>query len=344
MIFRSHQSRTRLLFSSLVLLLIFILSGCNQDGTTLSDNQQPRAMITGSEVYTSGEIVTLDGSSSSDPDGDTLSYKWLRMEGQDIIFLNASTATLSFVAPTVSRTTRFTYKLLVGDGLFISSASVSIQVSPPVPNTPSNQQPIAIITGSNVYSAGQIVTLDGSSSSDPNADTLSYYWVRTEGPDTVPSVASTATLSFVAPTVSQITRITYKLSVGDGQLSSTSSASIQVSPSAPNTPTNQLPSAKITAPQSVLSGQAVTLNGSGSSDPDGDTISYQWTQTGGPGITLSDNTGPNLTFVVPSVVQPQQISFQLTVRDGKLANSTSVRMLISPIVDKSAPSIVFRFP
>ncbi len=207
-----------------------------------------------------------------------------------------------------------------------------------------NHQPSARITGSLIYTAGQTVTLDGSGSYDADGDSLSYQWIKTEGPDTALLAASTATLSFVAPTVSQTTGFTFKLTVHDGKLSNSTSVSIQVSPSAPNTPTNQLPSAKITAPQSVLSGQTVTLNGSGSSDPDGDTISYQWTQTGGPGITLSDNTGPNLIFVAPSVTQPQQISFQLTVRDGKLAKSTSVRMLISPIVDKSAPSIVFRFP
>jgi endo-1,4-beta-xylanase len=257
MSYHSQQSQPRLLFSCLVLLLSFILNGCDLDG---------------------------EPPSSSDP------------------------------APA------------------------------PAPAQGNNQQPIARINGTLVYDSGETVTLDGSNSSDPDGDTLSYKWTKTEGPDTVLAEALTPTLSFVAPTVSQTTRFIYELTVWDGELSSTTSVNIRVLSSDPNMPSNQQPSARITAPQSAISGQVVTLSSSGSSDPDGYPLSYQWIQKAGPAITLDDNTSSSLTFVAPSVSQPQQISFQLTVSDGELSNSTDVSMLISPVVDNGAPSITSIFP
>ena len=52
---------------------------------------------------------------------------------------------------------------------------------------------------------------------------------------------------------------------------------------------NHPPAADAGAPQTVTSGSPVTLDGSGSSDPDGQPISYLWEQTGGPAsVTLTD--------------------------------------------------------
>ena len=51
---------------------------------------------------------------------------------------------------------------------------------------------------------------------------------------------------------------------------------------------------------SVKTGASVSLNGSGSSSPDGDAITYKWAQTGGPSGTFSGTTAANTTFTAPS--------------------------------------------
>jgi pectate lyase len=107
---------------------------------------------------------------------------------------------------------------------------------------------------------------------------------------------------------------------------------------------NHEPTANIRAPADLTSGETGSLDGSHSSDPDGDTLSYQWIQTAGPDITLTDSSNSSLTIVAPSVAQPTQITFQLTVHDGEASNSVSVNILISPIADNSAPSIVSTSP
>ncbi len=208
-----------------------------------------------------------------------------------------------------------------------------------------NHQPSAKITALQSVTSGETVTLDGSGSSDPDDGSLSYQWMKTAGPDITLSNTTGSSLSFVAPSVAQPQQISFQLTVRDsGGLSDSTSVSMQISPSEPPPPTNHQPSVQITAPQSATSGETVTLDGSGSSDQDGDTLSYQWMKTAGPDITLSNTTGSSLSFVAPSVEQSQQIRFLLTVSDGELSSSSSVSMQISPIVDNSAPSIVSRSP
>jgi len=59
----------------------------------------------------------------------------------------------------------------------------------------------------------------------------------------------------------------------------------------------------------------VALDGSGSSDPDADPLTYAWTQTDGPTVTLSDPTAINPTFTPTEV---GTYGFSLVVNDGAL--------------------------
>jgi hypothetical protein len=119
MILRSQQLllQLSLLFSSLVALLVFALSGCgqsatssdsvsntqSQNGTTEPGNHQPNA-----RVYTAGQTVALDGSSSSDPD--SLSYQWTKTTGPDITLSNTTGSSLSFVVPSIEQSQQISFQ------------------------------------------------------------------------------------------------------------------------------------------------------------------------------------------------------------------------------------------
>ncbi|RMH00315.1 MAG: hypothetical protein D6706_04295, partial [Chloroflexi bacterium] len=77
---------------------------------------------------------------------------------------------------------------------------------------------------------------------------------------------------------------------------------------------NQPPIADAGAPQTVNPGDTVTLDGSGSSDPNGDTLTYLWQQTGGTAVTLSNPTAITTTFTAPSTTGV--LTFTLTVTDS----------------------------
>jgi hypothetical protein len=62
----------------------------------------------------------------------------------------------------------------------------------------------------------------------------------------------------------------------------------------------------------------ITLDGSSSFDPDGDPITFQWTQVAGPGVSL---TGANMAQARFTAAEGQTYSFRLTVKDDKNAQS-----------------------
>ncbi len=86
---------------------------------------------------------------------------------------------------------------------------------------------------------------------------------------------------------------------------------------APGLPAENIPNARPVADagpdQSVASSAAVTLDGSGSSDADNDSLTYKWTQTAGQQVTLSDDTAQKPTFTAPA--GPATLTFELKVKD-----------------------------
>mgnify|MGYP000681113294 CR=1 FL=1 len=99
---------------------------------------------------------------------------------------------------------------------------------------------------------------------------------------------------------------------------------------------NTAPTANAGPDQAVEAGVLVTLDATGSSDPDpGDTLSYAWTQTSGDSVTLSDGTAAQPTFTAPTLLSsdPAAIlvfSLVATDLDGAVSASDTVSVTVSP--------------
>ena len=89
--------------------------------------------------------------------------------------------------------------------------------------------------------------------------------------------------------------------------------------------------------QNVSEGAVVSLDGNNSSDFEGQTLSYQWTQTAGTTVTLENNTTATPHFTAPTgLTADENLIFSLVVNDGAL-DSAADTVQITVKKDSSAP-------
>ncbi|MEM3093007.1 MAG: phospholipase D-like domain-containing protein, partial [Candidatus Nitrosocaldus sp.] len=99
------------------------------DGLLLKIGFTPPIANAGSDqTVDEGTLVTLDGSSSYDPDGDALTYQWEQIQGPSVTLSDPSSPTPSFTAPFVDVITTLKFRLTVSDGVQSSQATVTVYV------------------------------------------------------------------------------------------------------------------------------------------------------------------------------------------------------------------------
>jgi hypothetical protein len=117
--------------------------------------------------------------------------------------------------------------------------------------------------------------------------------------------------------------------------------------------TNQAPQAVIVGPtEKVAVGEPITLDGSGSSDPDGDTLSYLWRQTDAVGGVLPFDelvtafqplSGREDVTSTWRAIRPGIFYFRLLVADPSLATGASAVYTIE-VVESGAAGETFNRP
>ncbi|MBN2554064.1 MAG: hypothetical protein JXB06_14905 [Spirochaetales bacterium] len=133
-----------------------------------SGNSAPVAEAGPHQEVKPGTLVHLDGTASSDADGDTLSYSWsFDADSPTTILSDDQSPTPSFTAAEGE----YRLRLEVNDGTETSREDfVTVRASS------GNSRPIAIAGADQEVASGTPVTLDGSGSSDADADELTYSW------------------------------------------------------------------------------------------------------------------------------------------------------------------------
>ncbi len=268
-----------------ILLSVAVLSAaCGTDR-----NQAPSAELSADKTEVAvGEQVTLDGTASADPDGDPLLFRWSvdAPQGSSVDVSNHRTRNLT-LKPDAPGT--YTVRLSVDDGEFESpQASVSLEAT-------GTGAPVADAGDDQSVEVGAEVTLDGTASSDPNGDELTYQWSFQQIPQQSTAELddpSAATPTFVADVGGEYI---VALVVSDGTHDSEPDTVI-ISAGGDNLP----PQADAGEDQTADVGREVVLDGSGSTDPDSADLTYFWafvSRPDGSNAAIQDATTDTARFV-----------------------------------------------
>jgi hypothetical protein len=287
---------------------------------------------------------TLDGGGSFDPDGDPLSYEWTQVSGAMVTLFGATTAQPTFFTPFVAPGGEtLTFKLKVTANGQEAEDTVDITV------VNVNHTPVADAGDDQSIAEGTPTSLDGTPSFDIDSDPITYSWTQTSGPSVILTGANTATPSFTAPVVGGgspgvVAVLEFKLIVDDGfppdaPASGYTFANVQDIVIVNITNVNNAPIGDAGADETVNENSAVTLNGSASSDPDDDTLTFAWVQVGGPLAALVGGSTATPSLTTPFVgAGGADLTFRLTVNDGY--GGTAIDTVVVHVVNANDPPSV----
>ena len=289
-------------------------------------NNAPIANAGADQTVDAGDKVQLNGSASSDADGDPLQFSWSIANAPP-----GSTAQLSEVAavmPTFVADLAGEYRieLTVNDGKVDSLPDAVI-----VTTIPGNAPPVADAGPDQTVLIGDTVRLNGSGSSDADLDTLTYNWILASVPAGSAAMLSDSTAVDPKFFVDLPGNYVAELIVNDG-LADSSPDTVSISTA------NSPPVANAGPDQVVAAGEPVQLNGSGSFDADNDPLTFSWsltTRPAGSAAALDDRTVASpwlVTDLVGTYVA------QLIVNDGNVNSAADTVVIIAR--DDSAPTAV----
>lgn len=275
-----------------------------------------------------GSEVLLNGSSSTDPDGDSMSFKWsiVSKPGGSALALGPDGAVQLTIKPDLAGTYVVNLRVTDNRGAF-TDKQVTILVN-------ANAAPVTAVVVSASYSAvpataatrsvtiGAAILLDGSGSRDADGDPVTTSWTMSARPAASHAglVTAGATARFSADVAG-----TYKVTARGTDPSGAYSETTYPFEAA-GKPPETIVMATITNAAGVPGfatvqasvGYLVSLSGAASTDPDGGVLSYRWTllsKPAGSAAVLSTASGV-ISQVAPDVLGDYLVELVATDPSG----------------------------
>ncbi|MBW8323127.1 MAG: tandem-95 repeat protein [Prolixibacteraceae bacterium] len=278
-------------------------------------------------VQLPANTVTLDGSTSSDPDGTVKTYVWELQSGPEAKIENPAESKTNI---SLSTEGTYVFKLTVtDDDGATSSATVTVTVLP-LANVPPVARGLAkpdlVALSANGAGTTQLI---GSESTDSDGKVVSYVWSLSSGP-TGGSVINNPDNETTLVIFTQPGTYVFKLVVKDDKgATDTTTVTVTVTQEENKPPVavaNAEPSTLVLVPGQQFTAQLI---GKGSADPDGSIASYNWSLSSGP-TSGSVINNPNSENTLVSFNQVGVYQFRLTVTDDKGAtDATTVTITVT---------------
>jgi hypothetical protein len=295
-------------------------------------NKSPIANAGADQTITltgNNNVVVLDGRGSADPDGVLVAFNWRLVSGPTVPVIATPTSSQTIVNNLNPGT--YIFELTVTDDRG-ANAKDTVQVKAVVAE---NKSPIAnagpdqtiSLTGNN-----NMLILDGSGSADPDGVLGAFNWRLVSGP-TVPVIATPNGSQTIVNILNPGTYI-FELTVTDNRGASAKD-SVQVKAIVAE---NKSPFANAGPDQTIsLTGNnnLLILDGSGSADPDGVLVAFNWRLVSGPIFPVIANPSSRQTAVT-NLVEGIYI-FELKVTDDRGATAKDIVQVIAVAGVNKAP-------
>ncbi len=285
--------------------------GTEESSVSVEVEGGPMATISAQSLIQEGDLVVLDGTPSVDPNGDPVTFAWTQLSGPAVSF-DASGSQVSFTAPAVEVDTAMTFELTVTDGMFTDTNQVTVTIQ--------EGNPIISISAPDSVQEGGSVSIDAHNTVDPNGDFMDFAWTQLNGPAVNFTVSGDhgEMISFDTGNVTEDQIVTFELTVTDAFNTSTETVSLTI--------LEGTPVIDIVGPFAVEERGTITVNASGSSDPNGDDLTFTFSQVNGVAASISSNGGV-LTITGPDVSDDTTLTFEVVVSDG--VNSASEQFTVT---------------
>ncbi len=264
-------------------------------------------------AITTGDVTAND----TDPDGDTLSVTGFTQANNGTVADNGDGTFTYTPNADFNGNDSFTYTVDDGNG-GTDTATVNVTVNA-VGDAPTAVDDTITTNEDTAVTTGDVTVND----TDPDGDALSVTGFTQANNGTVVD-NSDGTFTYTADANYNGTdSFTYTVDDGNGN---TDTATVNVTVNA----VDDAPTAIAGVDQTLDEGSVVTLDATGSSDLDGDNLTYIWTQTGGPTVTLDNTSAVQPTFTAPDVATSSALTFQVQVSDGTTTVTDDVQITVDP--------------
>ena len=266
-----------------------------------------------------GARVELSAQGSSDPpddpEGEHLAALWARSEGPYALLGTPQSSWETWFTPLVEGV--YGFELQVSDARHRSELA-QLLVTVDGDNTLPRPGPMAELAAQ----AGEALVLDATRSQDADGDPLSARWRQVAGPG-LGAADPEALRVELWPTVAGL--YAWELRLDDGKHTGPPLRVQAVVAPVPN----EAPTAVAGEDQVVPAGSVVVLDGSGSSDPDGDALEYRWSVLRAPMAVAPPAPGPEAVIWELTVAVPGEYLLALHVFDGREESAVADEVLIT---------------
>jgi len=338
--FENTRATVSLLYRASLLGILLLVSACGGGGDASCNaglgslvsaatncgpapNDAPIAKTGTIQNVSVDTVVTLDGSSSSDPNKDLITYKWeitSKPAGSSATLDSDASAKPSFKADLPGS---YSVKLVVNDGKLLSAAATATVVA-----SLNNSAPVAKAGSAQSVAVLTEVMLDGTGSSDADGNLITYKWAIVSKPAGSEAVLKFPTTPIPKFTADKVGIYVVGLVVNDGRFDSEPSVvTVQAFVA------NVSPVANAGTAQNAVVGTPVQLDGRKSSDANLDQLTFNWALVSVPDKSTAALVAKNSSTPTFTPDQPGTYVFSLIVNDGKVDSAVSVVVITSSMAN-----------